>query len=76
MHKPKLSGKFKKAAFISRTKWIFLQPIVGTVSGFPTAKRWRNVIMPAQPQVKPEEAKQLVNWILSLDKKHETGSVQ
>ncbi|WP_333872896.1 c-type cytochrome [Methylobacter sp.] len=47
------------------------QPIVGTVSGFPTAHRWRNIIMPPQPQVNAAEAKQLANWILSLNKEHE-----
>lgn len=48
------------------------QPLVGTLSGFPTGHLWRNITMPPQPQVNAEEAKQLANWILSLNKKKET----
>lgn len=45
------------------------QPIVGTLSGFPTGNQWSKVPMPPQPQVNTEEAKQLADWILSLSKK-------
>ena len=50
------------------------QPIVATVSGFPTANQWRTIAMPPQPQVNAEEAKELADWILSLGKKNETWS--
>ncbi len=50
------------------------QPIVGTLSGFPTGNQWRKVTMPPQPQVNTEEAKQLADWILSLSKKEKMGS--
>lgn len=42
------------------------QPIVATVSGFPTAEVWRQVTMPPQPQVSLDEAARLADWILSL----------
>jgi cytochrome c len=45
------------------------QPIVGTLSGFPTGNQWSKIPMPPQPQVNTEEAKQLADWILSLSKK-------
>ena len=50
------------------------QPIVATVSGFPTAGQWHNITMPPQPQVNADEAKQLADWILSLGKKKVTES--
>ena len=50
------------------------QPIVATLSGFPTASQWHNVIMPPQPHVNAQEAKQQADWILSLGKKKATGS--
>lgn len=42
------------------------QPLVATVSHFPTASDWHSVTMPPQPQVNPAEAESLAEWILSL----------
>ena len=42
------------------------QPIVATLSGFATDRKWRKTAMPPQPRVSRDEAKQLADWILSL----------